>query len=61
MMWGTTPPCAKLTGDSGSEFEATLIGDFRFSVFWWKISPNAFWDFCNTICQKRKVDPPGSR
>jgi hypothetical protein len=24
-MW----PCAKLTGDSGSGFEATLIGDFR--------------------------------
>jgi hypothetical protein len=28
-MWGTTPPCAKLTGDSGNGFEATLIGDFR--------------------------------
>jgi hypothetical protein len=28
-MWGTTPPCAKLTGDTGNGFEATLIGDFR--------------------------------
>jgi hypothetical protein len=28
-MWGTTPPCAKLTGDAGNGFEATLIGDFR--------------------------------
>jgi len=28
-MWGTTPPCAKLTGDSGSGFEAALIGDCR--------------------------------
>jgi hypothetical protein len=23
------PPCAKLTGDSGSGFEAALIGDYR--------------------------------
>jgi hypothetical protein len=29
MMWGTTPPCAKLTGDSGSGFEAALIGEYR--------------------------------
>jgi hypothetical protein len=28
-MWGTTPPCRKLTGDSGSGFEAALIGDCR--------------------------------
>jgi hypothetical protein len=28
-MWGTTPPCAKLTGDSGNGFEAVLIGDCR--------------------------------
>jgi hypothetical protein len=26
-MWGATPPCAKLTGDSGNGFEAALIGD----------------------------------
>src|SRR5260370_30200561 len=26
-MWGTTPACAKLTGDSGNGFEAALIGD----------------------------------
>jgi hypothetical protein len=26
---GTTPPCVKLTGDSGNEFEAALIGDCR--------------------------------
>ena len=29
IMWETTPPCAKLTGDSGSGFEAALIGDCR--------------------------------
>ena len=29
IMWGTTPPCAKLTGDSGNGFEAALIGDCR--------------------------------
>jgi hypothetical protein len=29
MMWGTTPACAKLVGDSGSGFEALLIGDCR--------------------------------
>ena len=28
-MWGTTSPSAKLTGDSGSVFEARLIGDGR--------------------------------
>src|SRR5713226_2642495 len=26
---GTTPPCAKLTGDSASGFEAALISDCR--------------------------------
>jgi hypothetical protein len=29
MMWGTTSPSAKLTGDSSSAFEALLIGDCR--------------------------------
>lgn len=29
MIWGTTSPSAKLTGDSGSAFEALLIGDCR--------------------------------
>jgi hypothetical protein len=29
MMRGTTSPSGKLTGDSGSAFEAPLIGDFR--------------------------------
>src|ERR1700674_6066872 len=29
MMWGTTSPSAKLTDDSGSAFEAPLIGDCR--------------------------------
>jgi hypothetical protein len=29
MLWGTTSPSAKLTGDSGSAFEALLIGDCR--------------------------------
>jgi hypothetical protein len=29
IMWGTTPPCVKLTGDSGNGFEAALIGDYR--------------------------------
>jgi hypothetical protein len=28
-MWGTTPPCDKLTGDSGNGFEAALIRDCR--------------------------------
>jgi hypothetical protein len=28
-MWGTTSPSAKLTDDSGSAFEAPLIGDCR--------------------------------
>jgi hypothetical protein len=28
-MWGTTPPCAKLIGDSGNGFEAALISDCR--------------------------------
>jgi hypothetical protein len=28
-MWVTTPPCAKLTGDSANGFETTLIGDRR--------------------------------
>jgi hypothetical protein len=26
---GITPPCAKLTGDSGSGFEAALIDEYR--------------------------------
>jgi hypothetical protein len=26
---GITPPCAKLAGDSGSGFEAALIGEYR--------------------------------
>ena len=44
MMWGTTPPSAKLlTGDSGSEFEATLIGFF--SVFGGKLAPTPFGTF----------------
>src|ERR1700722_10751274 len=29
MMWGTTSPSAKLTDDSGSAFEAPLVGDCR--------------------------------
>jgi len=29
IVWGTTPPCAELTGDSGNGFEAALIGDCR--------------------------------
>jgi hypothetical protein len=29
IMWGTTLPCAKLTGDSANGFETTLIGDCR--------------------------------
>jgi hypothetical protein len=29
MMWGTTSSYVKLTGDSGSGFEALLIGDCR--------------------------------
>src|ERR1700722_7185344 len=29
MMWGTTSPSAKLTDDSGTAFEAPLIGDCR--------------------------------
>jgi hypothetical protein len=29
IMWGSTPPCVKLTGDSGNGFEAALIGDCR--------------------------------
>jgi hypothetical protein len=29
MMWGTTSPSTKLTGDSGGAFEALLIGDCR--------------------------------
>jgi hypothetical protein len=28
-VWGTTSPSTKLTGDSGSAFEALLIGDSR--------------------------------
>jgi hypothetical protein len=46
MMWGTTPPFANTTGDSGDRFEATLILIFAFVVFWPEISPSAFWDFC---------------
>jgi hypothetical protein len=33
MMWGTTSPSTKLTGDSGNAFEALLIGDCRFVSF----------------------------
>jgi hypothetical protein len=29
IMCGTTPPCAKLTGDSGKGFQPALIGDCR--------------------------------
>jgi hypothetical protein len=29
IMWGTTPSCAKLTGDSDNGFEAALMGDRR--------------------------------
>lgn len=38
----------ELTGDSGSGFEALLIGVACF-VLWREISRYAFWDFCNTI------------
>ena len=38
-MWGTAQPRAKLTDDSGSGFEAALIGDCRlFRLFRAKIS-----------------------
>jgi hypothetical protein len=29
IMWGTTPPCVKLTGDSGNGFKTALIGGCR--------------------------------
>jgi hypothetical protein len=42
MIWGTASPSAKLTGDSGSAFEALLIGDCRLFRSWWKIRRCAF-------------------
>jgi len=51
MMWGATSPSAKLTGDSGSVFEALMIAIVACFVLWRKISRCAFWDFCNNICQ----------
>ena len=43
--WVIKPPCAKLTGDSGSGFEAALVGEYRLFVLWQKISRSAFWTF----------------
>jgi hypothetical protein len=45
-MWGTTPPCVKLTGDSGNGFEAALIGDCRlFRLFAENYSAQRFGTF----------------
>jgi hypothetical protein len=58
-MWGTTPPCAKLTGDSGSGFELGLIGDCRLFRLPRKISRSVFWEFCNTIPATADLRRPG--
>jgi hypothetical protein len=50
-MWGTTPSCAKLTGDSDNGFEAALMGDRRLFRSLAKINRRAFWNFCNKIRQ----------
>jgi len=49
MMWETASPSAKLTGDSGTAFEALLIGNCRLFRFWRKVSRCVSWDFCNNI------------
>jgi hypothetical protein len=52
-VWGITPPCSKLTGDSGKGFGAALIGNSRLPLA--KIGRGAFWDFCNTIEGKADI------
>jgi hypothetical protein len=42
MMWGTPSPSAKLTDDSGSAFEAPLIGDCRLFRSWARNQPPRF-------------------
>jgi hypothetical protein len=54
MMWGTTPPCVKLTGVSGSGIEAPLIGDLsRVSSFRGKLVARDFGSFATLSALKR--------
>jgi hypothetical protein len=55
-MWGTTSPNAKLTGDSGSVFEALLIGDFV-SFFGGKLAAAPFGTFA-TISARNGPNGP---
>jgi len=50
---GNYAPCAKLTSDSGSGFEAALFGDCRLFRLSAEISRPAFWECCNTIGTKQ--------
>jgi hypothetical protein len=54
-MWGTTPRCAKLTGDSGIGFEAALIGDCRLFRPLAKNQPQGFLGLLQQICQERTL------
>jgi hypothetical protein len=50
---GTTPSCANLTGDSGSGFEAALIGDLSLvSSFRGKLIARRFGSFATLSVQK---------
>jgi hypothetical protein len=42
-MWGTTSPCAKLTGDSHNGFETALIGDCRLFLPLAENQPQCLW------------------
>ena len=55
-MWGTTPPCRKLTGDSGSGFEAALIGDCRlFRLFRGKLFAQRFGTVATLSAKSRRL------
>jgi hypothetical protein len=43
IMWGTTSPRAKLTGDSRDEFETALIGDCRLFRLLAENQPQCLW------------------
>src|SRR6202047_873408 len=43
IMWETTSPCAKLTGDSHNGFETALIGDCRLFLPLVENQPQCLW------------------
>jgi hypothetical protein len=56
-MWGTTPPRAKLTGDSGNGFAAALIDDCRLFRPLAENQPQGFFGAFATASAKADTQP----